>query len=145
MCGIAGCYQQADGQKLVDIMTDRIAHRGPDASGSRKHEDGRVTVHLGHRRPERLGSDGLGDGQESAQIERIHVVADNRQEQVFLVVEVVVGSPFADSGALEDAIEGGVLVAVGAELLGGGIHERGSALGREAVEARAGHETDRSD
>ena len=31
MCGIAGCYQQADGHKLVDVMTDRIAHRGPDA------------------------------------------------------------------------------------------------------------------
>ena len=29
MCGIAGCYQQADGQKLTDIMVDRIAHRGP--------------------------------------------------------------------------------------------------------------------
>jgi asparagine synthase (glutamine-hydrolysing) len=50
VCGIAGCYQQPDGQKLVDIMTDRIAHRGPDASGSWKHEDDRVTVHLGHRR-----------------------------------------------------------------------------------------------
>jgi asparagine synthase (glutamine-hydrolysing) len=50
VCGIAGCYQQADGQKLVDIMTDRIAHRGPDASGFWKHEDGRVTVQLGHRR-----------------------------------------------------------------------------------------------
>ena len=31
-------------------MTDRIAHRGPDASGFWKHEDGRVAVHLGHRR-----------------------------------------------------------------------------------------------
>jgi asparagine synthase (glutamine-hydrolysing) len=31
-------------------MTDRIAHRGPDAAGSWKHEDGRVTVQLGHRR-----------------------------------------------------------------------------------------------
>ena len=50
MCGIAGCYQQADGQKLVDIMTDRIAHRGPDATGTWCHEDDRVTVHLGHRR-----------------------------------------------------------------------------------------------
>ena len=28
MCGIAGCYQQADGQKLVDVMSERIAHRG---------------------------------------------------------------------------------------------------------------------
>jgi len=50
VCGIAGCYQQADGQRLVDIMTDRIAHRGPDATGSWKHEDGRVAVQLGHRR-----------------------------------------------------------------------------------------------
>ena len=32
MCGIAGCYQQPDGQKLTDIMIDRIAHRGPDAT-----------------------------------------------------------------------------------------------------------------
>jgi asparagine synthase (glutamine-hydrolysing) len=50
VCGIAGCYQQADGQKLVDIMTDRIAHRGPDAAGSWHHEDDRVAVQLGHRR-----------------------------------------------------------------------------------------------
>ena len=50
VCGIAGCYQQADGQKLVDIMTDRIAHRGPDATGTWSHEDDRVAVQLGHRR-----------------------------------------------------------------------------------------------
>ena len=50
MCGIAGCYQQADGQKLVYIMTDRIAHRGPDATGMWSHEDNRVSVQLGHRR-----------------------------------------------------------------------------------------------
>jgi asparagine synthetase B (glutamine-hydrolysing) len=50
MCGIAGCYQQADGQKLVDIMTDRIAHRGPDSAGTWNHEDGQVSVQLGHRR-----------------------------------------------------------------------------------------------
>jgi asparagine synthase (glutamine-hydrolysing) len=50
VCGIAGCYQQADGHKLVDIMSDRIAHRGPDASGTWDHEDDRVTVQLGHRR-----------------------------------------------------------------------------------------------
>ena len=50
MCGIAGCYQQADGQKLVDIMTERIAHRGPDASGVWSHEDDRVSIQLGHRR-----------------------------------------------------------------------------------------------
>jgi asparagine synthase (glutamine-hydrolysing) len=50
VCGIAGCYQQSDGQKLVDVMTNRIAHRGPDAAGIWGHEDGRVTVQLGHRR-----------------------------------------------------------------------------------------------
>ena len=42
MCGITGSYQQADGQKLVDIMTDRIAHRGPDAGGIWSHEGDRV-------------------------------------------------------------------------------------------------------
>ena len=50
MCGIAGCFQQADGRKLVDVMTDRIAHRGPDASGTWNLEDDRVSVQLGHRR-----------------------------------------------------------------------------------------------
>ena len=50
MCGIAGCYQQADGQKLVDVMTDRIAHRGPDATGTWSQEDRRVSMHLGHLR-----------------------------------------------------------------------------------------------
>jgi asparagine synthase (glutamine-hydrolysing) len=50
VCGISGCYQQADGHKLVDIMTDRIAHRGPDAAGTWSHEDDRVAVQLGHRR-----------------------------------------------------------------------------------------------
>src|SRR5579859_5015709 len=50
MCGITGCYQQGDGQKLVDIMTDRIAHRGPDAAGTWSHRSDRVAMHLGHRR-----------------------------------------------------------------------------------------------
>jgi asparagine synthase (glutamine-hydrolysing) len=50
MCGISGCYQQADGQKLVDVMTDRIAHRGPDAAGTWSHISDRVAMHLGHRR-----------------------------------------------------------------------------------------------
>jgi asparagine synthase (glutamine-hydrolysing) len=50
VCGIAGCYQQADGRKLTDVMTDRIAHRGPDAGGVWSHESDRVSIHLGHRR-----------------------------------------------------------------------------------------------
>src|SRR5215469_3975497 len=31
-------------------MTDRIAHRGPDAGGVWAHEDDRVSIYLGHRR-----------------------------------------------------------------------------------------------
>jgi asparagine synthase (glutamine-hydrolysing) len=50
MCGIAGCYQQADGHKLVDIMSDRIAHRGPDASGTWSHEADGISIQLGFRR-----------------------------------------------------------------------------------------------
>jgi asparagine synthase (glutamine-hydrolysing) len=50
VCGIAGCYQQADGRKLVDIMSDRIAHRGPDAAGFWSHDAGGVSVQFGFRR-----------------------------------------------------------------------------------------------
>jgi asparagine synthase (glutamine-hydrolysing) len=50
VCGIAGCFQQADGRKLADVMTERIMHRGPDAGEVWSHEDERVSVHLGHRR-----------------------------------------------------------------------------------------------
>jgi asparagine synthase (glutamine-hydrolysing) len=50
VCGIAGCFQQADGRKLTDVMTDRIAHRGPDAGGIWSHESDSVSIHLGHRR-----------------------------------------------------------------------------------------------
>lgn len=45
MCGIAGIAGRRD-EALVKIMTDRLAHRGPDAEGF--HADEQVT--LGHRR-----------------------------------------------------------------------------------------------
>ena len=50
MCGIVGCYQQADGRKLVDIMSDRIAHRGPDAAGFWSRDADGVGVQFGFRR-----------------------------------------------------------------------------------------------
>jgi asparagine synthase (glutamine-hydrolysing) len=50
MCGIAGCYQRADGAVLARAMADHLAHRGPDAAGLHKYEDDRVSVHLAHRR-----------------------------------------------------------------------------------------------
>ncbi|TDW23499.1 asparagine synthase (glutamine-hydrolyzing) [Kribbella kalugense] len=50
MCGIAGCYQQHDGRALAQTMSDRIAHRGPDADRIYSYEDGDVHAHLAHRR-----------------------------------------------------------------------------------------------
>ena len=63
MCGIAGCYQQPDGQKLVDIMIDRIAHRGPDAAGVWSSRTTGSSVHLGFRR---LSIIDLSDGRRPA-------------------------------------------------------------------------------
>lgn len=50
MCGIAGCYQQPDGPALARVMSERLAHRGPDAEGFAAFRDERVTVELAHRR-----------------------------------------------------------------------------------------------
>ncbi|MFI7067710.1 asparagine synthase (glutamine-hydrolyzing) [Kribbella sp. NPDC050124] len=50
MCGIAGCYQQHDGLTLAQTMNDRIAHRGPDADGVYRFEDGDIRAYLAHRR-----------------------------------------------------------------------------------------------
>jgi asparagine synthase (glutamine-hydrolysing) len=50
MCGIAGCYQQPGGESLARAMSDRMAHRGPDASGLSVLDDGRVSAYLAHRR-----------------------------------------------------------------------------------------------
>ncbi len=50
MCGIAGCYQQPDGEALAVAMSARLAHRGPDADGVHSLVDDRVDVHLAHRR-----------------------------------------------------------------------------------------------
>ena len=50
MCGIAGCYQQTDGESLVRLMGERIAHRGPDAYGLHSSTDDRLSVQLAHRR-----------------------------------------------------------------------------------------------
>ena len=33
MCGVAGAFLQPDGARLVQTMSDRIGHRGPDAHG----------------------------------------------------------------------------------------------------------------
>jgi asparagine synthase (glutamine-hydrolysing) len=33
MCGVAGAFLQPDGTRLVQTMSDRICHRGPDAAG----------------------------------------------------------------------------------------------------------------
>ncbi len=50
MCGIAGCYQQMDGERLASVMSATLAHRGPDDEGVSRFVDDRVQAHLAHRR-----------------------------------------------------------------------------------------------
>src|SRR6478735_5252005 len=50
MCGIAGAFQQPDGKVVVTTMTDRLGHRGPDASGVLELVAPDSAVVLGHRR-----------------------------------------------------------------------------------------------
>ncbi len=50
MCGIAGCYQQIDGEALARTMIDRMAHRGPDGEGFFNYQSDHVSVQLAHRR-----------------------------------------------------------------------------------------------
>ena len=50
MCGIAGTYQQVDGESAARLMGERLAHRGPDDAGLWSFVQGQVSVHLAHRR-----------------------------------------------------------------------------------------------
>jgi asparagine synthase (glutamine-hydrolysing) len=50
MCGIAGCYQQVDGEALIGPMIGGLAHRGPDDRGVFRSRRGNVTCQLAHRR-----------------------------------------------------------------------------------------------
>jgi asparagine synthase (glutamine-hydrolysing) len=50
VCGIAGCYRQANGVDLARTMIDRQAHRGPDDEGFFEFQRGDVSVQLAHRR-----------------------------------------------------------------------------------------------
>ena len=50
MCGIAGAYQHPEGLPLAKLMSERLAHRGPDDTGMHSFSDSRVSAHLAHRR-----------------------------------------------------------------------------------------------
>jgi asparagine synthase (glutamine-hydrolysing) len=50
VCGISGCIQQPDGESIVRVMNDCLAHRGPDAEGIHHRTVGDVDVVLAHRR-----------------------------------------------------------------------------------------------
>ena len=50
MCGIAGAYQQVDGEEATEIMGRCLEHRGPDEQGSFSYTDERVHVQFAHRR-----------------------------------------------------------------------------------------------
>lgn len=50
MCGIAGCYQQVDGDSLIGVMSSHLAHRGPDDQGTFGYHEGQLSCQLAHRR-----------------------------------------------------------------------------------------------
>jgi asparagine synthase (glutamine-hydrolysing) len=50
VCGIAGAYQQVDGEPVVTRMSDCLSHRGPDEQGSYSFVNHALSVHLAHRR-----------------------------------------------------------------------------------------------
>src|ERR1700728_3004512 len=50
MCGIAGCYQQVDGDALIGPMSERLAPRGADDHRLFTYPRGQVSVQLAHRR-----------------------------------------------------------------------------------------------
>ncbi|MFJ9693925.1 asparagine synthase (glutamine-hydrolyzing) [Kitasatospora sp. NPDC101183] len=50
MCGIAGTYRWPDGKAVTDLLTETLAHRGPDGAGRYSHALAEGEVHLGHRR-----------------------------------------------------------------------------------------------
>ncbi len=51
MCGITGYISRKNhGQNVIERMTDRIRHRGPDASGTATLSDNGYNIVLGHRR-----------------------------------------------------------------------------------------------
>jgi asparagine synthase (glutamine-hydrolysing) len=50
MCGIVGCYQQTDGDSLIEPMSEQMIHRGPDDHGSFRFRGGQVSCQLATRR-----------------------------------------------------------------------------------------------
>jgi len=50
VCGIAGAYQQVDGEAAARAMGQALVHRGPDEEGLFSYADDRVHAHLAHRR-----------------------------------------------------------------------------------------------
>ena len=50
MSGVAGAYQQVDGEPIVRAMSARLVHRGPDDEGFYSYTNGRLSMHLAHRR-----------------------------------------------------------------------------------------------
>lgn len=57
-CGIAGSYNAETSGETLDVMTDALAHRGPDGRGTWTSEDGQTS--FGHRRLSIVGVDERG-------------------------------------------------------------------------------------
>src|SRR5581483_5225304 len=73
MCGIAGFIQkESPPDELIERMTDRVAHRGPDGRGIWRGRFGEWSIALGHRRLAIIdlacGAQPLGNEDDSVQI-----------------------------------------------------------------------------
>ena len=58
MGGIAGTYQQMDGERATRLMSGRLLHRGPDEEGSYAFVTDSVATHMAQRRLSIVGQAG---------------------------------------------------------------------------------------
>ena len=104
MCGIAGAYQQVDGEQTTEIMGRCLEHRGPDEQGSFSYTDERVHVQFAHRR---LSIIDLQHGQQPL-VKRPFVLCYNGELYNFREIKaelVAGGSSFATTSDTEVVLE----------------------------------------
>ena len=74
MCGVVGfCdFRKATSQKILERMTQVIAHRGPDDTGYSYYQSNSATVGLGHQRLSIL--DLSHDGHQPMKFENLEII-----------------------------------------------------------------------
>jgi asparagine synthase (glutamine-hydrolysing) len=104
MSGIAGAYQQVDGEAVTRVMIDRLAHRGPNSNGHYCFVNDEVSAHMAHRSLSKVG------GARGAQPLKKHRLALCYDGELYnyreLKAELIsAGATFTTSGNAEVVIE----------------------------------------